>query len=457
MSSETVQSEWRRGGDPANPPIDRVGVWERRDCASRVPFGDYLVTDLTSNARPMFREKSYATWEPSSNTVGGIQRHPSFEFRYIGPLPGTEQPASPAKGDREAFRKAMSDWLVGCEDVPNTLHGMFAAFAESPAGRAAIFKLWGEEQSDAVDWQTEVKAVVAGIHRHRVTVREGGGPEDVLRSLAVSVERLKAAHDDLLRGLEKHTSERDSLASQLEEARKEVDSYRAAYGCLSCDEQHDRGTMCPPHEVRSSDPQWKQRIASLAAERDALRSEVALLREAERSAQGRVAELEKYDAELTKCCTALERWPAASGCNGHLCVSGHIENILERVAELEKERQQWRSRVGRMADRIHTVLVGAGLTTAGGSREDRIEKAAWAVEALVARCENQRRELGRLNQKQHDELRSHLSAQSAAEKREDGEKEPPLNRDEAIRRLWAMARGQRDQIEDLQERVKVLE
>lgn len=48
--------------------------------------------------------------------------------------------------------------------------------------------------------------------------------------------------------------------------------------------------------------------------------------------------LRKYDEELTRCERVLERWPLASGCNGHLCVAGHLSNILDALATAERER-----------------------------------------------------------------------------------------------------------------------
>lgn len=394
MSSETVQTEWRRGGDPANPPIDRVGVWERRNGPHHT---DYLIRSLCPDGLVQWRDIGETRWRETSTRVGNLQKYP-HDYRYIGPLPGSEPAAAPKKGDREAFRRKVGDFNRNCVSGVSVAYFNEIAldFLESPAGRAAVLGFLG--------------------------VEEGGNLLERLRDARESVSRLTA---------------------ELAEAREENDAYRKVYGCLSCDEQHDRGTMCPPHEVRSSDPHWKQRIASLAAERDALRSEVALLREAERSAQGRVAELEKYDAELTKCCTALERWPAASGCNGHLCVSGHIENILERVAELESRCNGLTSGIETERRLRHQLVEGC---RAALNEHQPLgcfyETIPQRIRALVLNVQG---------------LESHLSAQSAAEKREDGEKEPPLNRDEAIRRLWAMARGQRDQIEDLQERVKVLE
>lgn len=48
------------------------------------------------------------------------------------------------------------------------------------------------------------------------------------------------------------------------------------------------------------------------------------------------ADLKKYDKQLSECTTALEHWPLASGCNGYLCVAGHIEVILKCLATTEQ-------------------------------------------------------------------------------------------------------------------------
>lgn len=451
MSSETVQSEWRR--EP-----DSLGVWEPSDGMGTV----YLIESLASRSIPKWRNERHSEWQASTLELGWLTRSDKVTWRKVadigGPLPGTQPASSEKRYTREevwalleraagGLTPSLKRELFGdaepseqpAEELPNLLD---ACGIESPLNLAFYEYLtrndinreglrFYPEHFDFLESPAGRAAVLAFLG-----VEENGEGWKFARNF-------EAMADKWRKELDTAESEVSRLTAELAEAREENDAYRKVYGCLSCDEQHDRGTMCPPHEVRSSDPHWKQRIASLAAERDALRSEVALLREAERSAQGRVAELEKYDAELTKCCTALERWPAASGCNGHLCVSGHIENILERVAELESRCNGLTSGIETERRLRHQLVEGC---RAALNEHQPLgcfyETIPQRIRALVLNVQG---------------LESHLSAQSAAEKREDGEKEPPLNRDEAIRRLWAMARGQRDQIEDLQERVKVLE
>ena len=47
--------------------------------------------------------------------------------------------------------------------------------------------------------------------------------------------------------------------------------------------------------------------------------------------------MDKYAAELDQCCEVLEQWEPAYGCNGRLCVSGHLESMLARIREQDAE------------------------------------------------------------------------------------------------------------------------
>lgn len=71
-----------------------------------------------------------------------------------------------------------------------------------------------------------------------------------------------------------------SLSARLAEARREMDAYRDAFGCLSCGEDHPVESMCPPHEVRSSGMgSYYQQIGKAVARATAAESEAAALRE----------------------------------------------------------------------------------------------------------------------------------------------------------------------------------
>ena len=49
--------------------------------------------------------------------------------------------------------------------------------------------------------------------------------------------------------------------------------YRQRWGCLTCGEDHPRGGMCPPHEVRTTGNEWfRQRLAKHLAEIERLKA-----------------------------------------------------------------------------------------------------------------------------------------------------------------------------------------
>ena len=52
--------------------------------------------------------------------------------------------------------------------------------------------------------------------------------------------------------------------------------------------------------------------------------------------KAQLAEHEKYASVLDSCTELLEKhWPASMSCNGRLCVDGHLQNILNVLAEHE--------------------------------------------------------------------------------------------------------------------------
>lgn len=85
-----------------------------------------------------------------------------------------------------------------------------------------------------------------------------------------------------------------------------------------------------------------QTIDSLAAQLAARAAEVERLKE--------------YDAELGRCEVALEKWPLSSGCNGHLCVAGHIKNILTVIADRDAEVESLRERL-QSAERLAARVI----------------------------------------------------------------------------------------------------
>lgn len=96
--------------------------------------------------------------------------------------------------------------------------------------------------------------------------------------------RVYALAEDIMsserRDLETAATRIRSLSAQLAEARREKDTYREAFGCLSCGEDHPVESMCPPHEVRSSGMgSHRQQIGKAVARATASEAQAAALRE----------------------------------------------------------------------------------------------------------------------------------------------------------------------------------
>lgn len=98
-----------------------------------------------------------------------------------------------------------------------------------------------------------------------------------------------------------------------------------------------------------------------------------------REAEQKIADLAKYDAELTRCTDILAfRWPLASGCNGHLCVAGHLANILDALRSAGERAES------------------GGVAKIAAERRRQIEQEGWTPEhddehragqmALAAAC-----------------------------------------------------------------------
>lgn len=179
----------------------------------------------------------------------------------------------------------------------------------------------------------------------------------------------------------------------------ENDRYRDIYGCLSCDESHPRGVMCPPHEVRSFEPWWRKKLSALAAQRDAAQSEVdRLTKERDEARQQSVGGwTEAHVALAATDCECPE--PGLEG------VLKGIEQLAERVGELEEERDKAIAEANRRDEKWK-----AGIQEACGCRiafdvwqsDDTLEQ---FIGKLKARAESAEREAAR--------LRSEASRQSA--------------------------------------------
>lgn len=59
-------------------------------------------------------------------------------------------------------------------------------------------------ETPAIDWPREVTAILEGLGRRAIRVREGGGPENLAMSLAVTVAGLARALDKLDDGSRSH-------------------------------------------------------------------------------------------------------------------------------------------------------------------------------------------------------------------------------------------------------------
>ena len=88
---------------------------------------------------------------------------------------------------------------------------------------------------------------------------------------------------------------------------------------------------------------FDRRIAELEAENakqaeavDGWIHSVADLKFSLKNLNAQLAEHEKYASVLDSCTELLEKhWPASMSCNGRLCVDGHLQNILNVLAEHE--------------------------------------------------------------------------------------------------------------------------
>jgi hypothetical protein len=240
MTGDVQQSEWRRGGDPANPPIDRVGVWERGTNGRVVDT--YTVESLDPFSAPVFSSLSGKP-ERSVMTLGQWQSS-EFEWRFRSPLP-TEQPAPEAggkKGDREAFRQAFQGaygkWLADTHDrIEMGCHfsKLKMDFLESPAGRAAVLSLWGEgdelrhARQHAADWRAEAQRFVDERDSLASQLEEARAWKTAVEEHAVvnwnepaltETDPRKAIGLLVEKALDQ---ERDALRQQLTEARKDIE------------------------------------------------------------------------------------------------------------------------------------------------------------------------------------------------------------------------------------------
>lgn len=163
------------------------------------------------------------------------------------------------------------------------------------------------------------------------------------QQLATATSELAAARGEPDEAEKKHDQAIISYGKILSEAKRDRDSWKRQHDMVLAQAQKDN--------LRAEDAdryeQWLLdlgRISGCGHVDERLPRCIEEAFEAERQSHAATQDqLAKYDAELANCCRVLSRWPLASGCNGHLCVSGHIGNILDALAASEAELAELRA------------------------------------------------------------------------------------------------------------------
>lgn len=288
-------------------------------------------------------------------------------------------------------------------------------------------------------------------------VESGGGKGD-REPYKWQESDVTAMHRDNLRSAWRDTiRERDSLASQLEEARKETERLKGelkASVSLHAKVAERFKEVCSERDAALERVKELERRLATATELDPMgetpaqqiKRKADLWDEAVKIGDDLFRGDGKHAGLIADCECSVR--------DGLLCLSGALISektnraiCIVRNEELIAERNEAKKELA------HEIA--QGWRDVSHAEHDRVMALEKVVEEASDLCTDAGWRWGH-DEQRNDSWLQWLRSRLSSSDKGDGE-HPPLDHAEAIRRLWVMAFGQRDQIADLQERVKELE